>query len=243
MELRKLISIFAVSLAISACGGGGSSDSGSSSVSASAADGIYFGSGNEDGFGGFEILGFVDRGQLYAISDTGVGYTGTLNLQNENDYSTSLTLYDVDYARFDSASMSGNYTPDDSISGTYTRASGPKGSFSIDYLPEVYGRPVSTDLISGTWDVTNATTTTTITFDTNGNITGQNTDGCVYSGSISVPDESVNMFRVSLLIESCGQSNGSYQGLAAIMSSNSNSNIIAFMSNSSTGFALDLSKQ
>lgn len=236
--------LVAASLFIAACGGGGSSDSDSSSttVSASATNGIYFGQGYEQGWGSFRIFALVDGGDLYAISETGVGYSGQLSLKDDSRFTTALNLYGNDNLKFDSASVTGRYTANTSISGDFSRSSGSSGDFTLEYSPESYETPVSLDLISGTWQVFNTTAETSVTFDENGTIFGTDSDGCVFSGTISVPHGNVNMFRVLLRIENCAEVNGRYDGLAMITPETSNTSMLVFVSNPSIGFVFDLER-
>lgn len=247
MELRKITFAMAALFTLSACGGGGGGSSSSSEGSASQEssstkemNGIYFGSGYENGFGSFDVVALVDNGRMYAASTTDVGYMGSLTPEGDNKFTSSLTLYDYDNYSFDSASVSGSYANKTSISGGYSRKSGPTGDIELEYLEELYEYPSSLESISGIWTVTNVTNSTTVTFNAKGDITGQDSAGCVFSGSLSTPDTSVNMYRLTLKIESCGDGNGTYQGLAAVLPGETYPSMIAFAGNSKMGYAFEL---
>jgi hypothetical protein len=79
--IKNIIPICLFALGLTACGGGGSSDTsntGANVINASAMNGIYVGEGSESGFGTFELIAFIQGGQIRAVADTGVGYSGAL---------------------------------------------------------------------------------------------------------------------------------------------------------------------
>lgn len=249
MLVGRITLAFIVAFLLTACGGGGGGGGSSSSgdepdVSASQVDGLYLGQGNEAGFGTFTIVALVKDGLLQAISDTGVLYSGSLNLQESRKFSSSLVLYDeYDSMRYGTASMSGNYVGRDSISGDYSASTGATGSVSLSYVPEIYERPASLDLVSGSWRVNNLSTPTTVTFDQNGDIFGTDSNGCVFSGGVTIPDKSRNLYKVNLRIESCGEYNGAYSGLGSLVSESGSEDFIIIAANSNHGFGLDLIRQ
>lgn len=68
----------------------------------------------------------------------------------------------------------------------------------------VYDRPAAMALISGTWSETIATTyTRTLTIDGAGTISGSDSDGCVYSGTVQIPDPNHNMYILNIDVDSC----------------------------------------
>ena len=243
--IKNIIPICLFALGLTACGGGGSSDTsntGANVINASAMNGIYVGEGSESGFGTFELIAFIQGGQIRAVADTGVGYSGALTAKEDGTYQSSLTLYDFDAAAFDTAGVQGNFESASFFDGSYERSSGPSGSFSATYSAAAYEQPASLDMIDGTWAVTNATVSNSITINTNGDFFGTDADGCVYSGEISVPNPNRNLYQADLLIESCGSVNGSYTGLIGAGINSSGDTLLMLVSNSSFGFAFDLSK-
>lgn len=240
----KTMLVLAISFFISACGGDGSDSSSSNDspqIDTRQVNGIYLGQGEEVGFGSYTIVALVNNGQIQAVSDTGVIYGGPVRLQEGDRFSSSLTLYDeFDNRRFGTASLGGNYVSERLLYGDYNSSSGAKGSFDLTYIPEIYERSASLDMISGTWMVNNVSASSSVTFDSNGGIFGTDSDGCVFSGRLVVPDDKRNLYQVSLTIESCGQYNGSYSGLGAMYSVSENDEFVAIATNSNYGFALDL---
>lgn len=66
------------------------------------------------------------------------------------------------------------------------------------------------------WTLTAGGVTTTMSIDVTGAITGSDTDGCVYNGTISIIDASVNIYGLTMSASSCGVYNGAYGGYAVI---------------------------
>lgn len=64
-------------------------------------------------------------------------------------------------------------------------------------------RPSSLDLISGIWSYTNPYYTVTLTIDTQGHLFGSDTDGCTFSGSLSIPHVSINIYEVKFSKSGC----------------------------------------
>lgn len=247
MVVGRITLAFIVVSSLTACGGGGggsSSGGDDPEVSTSQVDGLYLGQGNEVGLGTFTVVAIVKDGRLQAVSDTGVLYSGSMNLQESSRFSSSLVLYDeYDSMRYGTASMSGSYVGLESISGDYNASTGAAGSVSLSYVPEIYERPASLNLISGSWSVYNLSTPTTVTFDQNGDIFGTDSNGCVFSGGATVPDGNRNLYKVNLRIESCGEYNGSYSGLGSLVSESGSEDFIIIATNSNHGFGLDLIRQ
>lgn len=91
--------------------------------------------------------------------------------------------------------------------------------------------------------MTTTSVSNSVTINTNGDIYGTDADGCVYSGSLSLPDSTKNLYRVNLLIESCGNSNGNYTGLMTGFGSVQPSLLLMLVSNDSYGFSFQLERQ
>lgn len=240
-----LISV--VSLTLSGCGGGG----GDGRVAAadpetsnpSVMNGIYWGTGNESNFGAFELIAFVQDGELYAISDTGVGYRGSLSVDNDQkSYQSKLDLYDLDNSKFDAASAEGSFEPKAKFTGRYDRSSGVTGNFEATYSADAYEQSSSLEKVSGVWTEITTSASNSVTINSNGEIYGTDSDGCVYSGNIATPDTSRNLYNVDFQIENCGNVNGGYSGLAATGSDSSGDWLTLLAGNANYGFAFEFIK-
>ena len=66
--------------------------------------------------------------------------------------------------------------------------------------------------------------TLTMTIESNGQLTGSYSNGCVFNGSAAIPDASHNMVRLQIDLANCGSRgsqkawNGSYAGLGVLLS-------------------------
>jgi len=58
--------------------------------------------------------------------------------------------------------------------------------------------------------------TTTLSIDANGVINGSDTNGCVYNGTIQIPDERMNIYKIEINMSLCGDLDGNYSGLGFI---------------------------
>ena len=110
-----------------------------------------------------------------------------------------------------------------SLSGTWTASTGETGEFTLTYLP-LYERGSSLSMVEGTWTSfdENDNPFGTYTIDANGDITGSDVLGCVYTGTITIIDADVNVYEVMLTVSNCGPLDGQYSGLGALDTSNVN---------------------
>lgn len=251
MELKQVCLAMITTLALSACGGGGSSDSGNSAapkVSASAANGIYVGnvrdvySQHGDSIV-FPLVAVVYEGEVYSLADHGYTYTSSIDVQSNSDYEGTFRVYD-DFGDFlQTIEVDGSYQEKTSLSGQYQSERGFDSSFSLDYVPEAYEVPAGLDMIDGVWSVTNSTSNASITINSNGEFFGSDDAGCVFSGDITVPNASVNVYRVNLTQENCGEINGSYSGLASLDTFGPSPELVTIVSNNDFSFPYLLREQ
>ena len=47
-------------------------------------------------------------------------------------------------------------------------------------------------------------------FDVDGRITGSDDNGCVYSGSVAIGSAAINIYQISLIVESCSIVDATY---------------------------------
>jgi hypothetical protein len=68
--------------------------------------------------------------------------------------------------------------------------------------------------------------TLTVTIESNGQLTGSYSNGCVFNGTAAIPDTSHNMVRLQIDLANCGSQgsskawNGTYLGLGVLLSGN-----------------------
>jgi ABC-type cobalt transport system substrate-binding protein len=161
------------------------------------------------------------NGRIIAISESAETiYDGSYTV-SDNNISGSLRIYESNGngEPFATAIFSGTVTEQESMSlsfdtsyinGTiyYTR-----GTVSLSFN-DIYNRKSSLELVEGTWNYTSDDYSITITVQSDGTYWGQDSDGCVISGSIGLLNTSHNLYDMNTSIESCGETNGSYTGFS-----------------------------
>lgn len=206
-----------VIVGLTSCGGGGDGGGDESSASVSA-NGFWEGSFTEDGEGTFHVEGLLYNGRIIAVSESaGVVYDGSYTLSG-NNLSGNLTVYRISGSVIGTATISGTVTEKSSISASFSTSVGSKGTISLSFN-SLYNRDSSLSLIAGFWDSTIGAALT-IVIENDGTFFGQDSDGCVLSGEISILDAEYNLYDVNLSVASCGVSNGSYDGFATLLTDN-----------------------
>lgn len=182
---------------------------------------------------GLEIIGLVVGAEMRFVSlDANAAYAG-LGSINGNDFTAETTGYDLDSGVNWTSEITGTIRTGESISATYS-GNGQTGTVELEYDP-LSDRGSSFDRIADIWSVTDGLNTLTLTVDVDGRIDGSDTDGCVYSGSISIPDADVNIYSMELEVSSCGEDDGAYGGFAVlgdqVADSDANDLMLFFISN------------
>lgn len=91
--------------------------------------------------------------------------------------------------------------------------SGDEGEISFVYDAS-HDVSSSIEALEGTWTVFDELA---ITIDRDGLIDGQDSDGCIYSGMVTIIAQELNVYDLLITIASCDNLNGSYQGLGTII--------------------------
>jgi hypothetical protein len=101
-----------------------------------------------------------------------------------------------------------------------------RGRHRFDLAPSpTYAQPLTLQSLAGVYTHTDSffgiSSTLTLSINSNGEITGAHSNGCIYGGTVSIPDTSRNMARLNVQLSGCGNRltsstrwNGHYQGLA-----------------------------
>ena len=98
-------------------------------------------------------------------------------------------------------------------SGTFDGV-GDFGSYEITY-DSIYARPSSLSLLEGQWSTPSpvgGVVPLVLSVGATGDFSGSS-DGCNYSGNISLIDTSFNAYRMAIQVSTCGLLNGEYSGL------------------------------
>jgi hypothetical protein len=148
-------------------------------------------------------------------------YAGTVATDGDV-LSGTLTQFLGRQAGFFGVDGTRNITLDGSIDttglfGDYSGADD-EGRFNLNYL-SLYEQSSSLDLASGVWTFSEAPSggfvyTVTLTIDSDGDLFGSDTAGCIFSGQLNIIDETRNAYGVTASVTACGEFDGDYTGLA-----------------------------
>ena len=231
--VKKYFILFALIL-IQGCSSGGGDSTPATTLPTTNADptGVWEGTVTENGVGTFDLTGIVVGNQLRFISDTaGVIYVGTISVSGTS-FTATTTSYAIGGTVFATSNLTGTVGTKSTISGTFSSSTGSTGSFSLTY-DTVTDKGSSLAITDGNWTETSGGSTTTVSIDSTGLLTGSDTDGCVYLGSVSIIDSSSNIYNLSFSASSCGLFNGTYAGYAVISDTVTTNDTFNFVVNNS----------
>lgn len=206
------------------CGGGSSSsgDGTGSPVTHASPGGFYTGTVTSNVTGQtMNVAGLVSEdGEARFVSDEGYQYVISLSVHG-NELSGSLRGYApqgmvfVNGQSLTTGTITGSVSERSSLTGGFSAAGGDTGSFSLSYDGTAYERASSIGLLEGLWgyQLSNGYSLS-VSIGSNGEVFGQDSDGCVYSGEVRTIDTQFNLYRLNLGVTLCGGFNGSYEGLA-----------------------------
>lgn len=199
-------------MSLTSCSDNGSDGSGPSDP----ANGIWSGTFAETDGGTYEITAYLYDGRIIIFGRGFDGFDGNY-LINGEDISADGNLYTYvhDIPPRYPATLSGTILARDSISATLSDSEGKTGSVSLNYDAILYNRSSSLSLLVGSWKISGIT----VTIDENGEISGQESPGCIVKGSINILNSSHNLYGVDFIID-CGHSQpGRVTGLSALLDS------------------------
>lgn len=216
--MNKIV-IAMIASTLTACGGGGGDSSGSTNSPVIEETpspptevmpiGLWAGNVVSDGEI-FHTIGLVaPDGETRYISDDGEQDKALLTL-NGSDFTGDIVGYDYTGLFIASGTISGSYSSN-LISGSTTADGIEISTFSLELL-EQSNDGASFDIIKGNYSSIDAETS--IAIDIDGLLSGSDTYGCQYNGNITIPDSSVNVYKLVLSVSSCGDFNSTYSGLA-----------------------------
>jgi hypothetical protein len=111
--------------------------------------------------------------------------------------------------------MTGNYA-----NGTWSgqlHGAGDVVRFGLAMHP-AHDRPASLDLLAGTYTrTTSIGYTMTMSFTQDGQLSGSDSRGCVFNGTVVVADPAHNMYRIDADVTSCGILDGAYRGHGTLL--------------------------
>jgi len=247
MKTRTLLysgcAVLATSLALSGCGSGGSGGSGNSSTTpttgtppptttspaspstptAATTPGFWKGSITSTTTGqtsSVVALTGHDGHSVWMTTDGRV-WDGQVPMSGDHFNATfSGHMYDgahfPDGTNHGSTSMMVDHHSSSTTSGRYT-GSGDGGTFNMSLSP-MWNRPASLGTVAGVY--TRSTSngyTMTMSISANGQLTGSDSRGCVFNGTVAVPNLNQNMYGIDAHVTSCGSLDGHYQGSGTLL--------------------------
>jgi hypothetical protein len=94
---------------------------------------------------------------------------------------------------------------------------GDTGTFRMTLSP-MWDRPASLGAIAGVYTrSTSSGYTITMTVAAGGQWTGSDSKGCLFNGTVSVPDPLHNLYHLDAQVSSCGSLDGHYQGTGTLL--------------------------
>jgi len=119
---------------------------------------------------------------------------------------------DVDFSS--NVSFTAKVGPEYRLVGSYNITGGDHADFDLYSVPAVYRRMLSLEDLAGDYDFGNHVSGAdgSASLSDEGELTATDSDGCKYSGDISLPDAQFNLVKVTLTITKCGSVNGQYVG-------------------------------
>lgn len=214
---------------LAACGGGGDAPGGPDADPS----GIWSGTFTEAG-ATYSMVALVDDHHLMAVStDAGILYEGRISPAG-SDVSGSFKVYEDGGGFVGNTAYAGTVKEGESIEGR----TGDGVSFSLGYEP-LYDRRVSLATAAGIWSQTDGAYTITLTLQESGSLSGGDTEGCQYSGTVAQPDRAHNLFKVLLTVANCSTAeNGTYTGYGVLNDGSETNDLLDFALSSANYIAV-----
>jgi hypothetical protein len=233
------LSAVAAGLALTACGGGGSGSSaptagpitmpaptgGTPPVTSTKATtpGVWKGTISSTTTGqGASIVALTGHdGHSMWMTTDGCVFHGQVPLGGDHfDASFTGHMYEGDHfpdgTNRGTASMRIDHHSTAVTSGRYS-GSGDAGTFNMALNP-MWDRSASLTTVAGVYTRSTASGyTMTMTLGANGQLTGSDSKGCVFSGTVSVPDPQHNLYHLDAQVSACGTLDGHYQGTGTLL--------------------------
>jgi hypothetical protein len=229
MTISKTVLISCAALALAACSGGGGSSSSSSPATGDTGGngggttgatkttpGVWQGTVTSTTTGQSSMVGLTNgSGQSVWMTTDGRVWSGQMPMTG-TQFNTTMAGYMYPGRRFPDgtnygmSSMVFNYG-NGAWSGQYS-GGGDTGTFNVS-MSSMWNRPASLDTLAGTYTrTTSIGYTMTMSLTQAGELTANDTRGCVINGTVTVPDPTQNLYQISATVTSCGVLNGTYQG-------------------------------
>jgi hypothetical protein len=234
------LTLFAASLALTACGGGGGGDSSTGTgaspttpptgapvtpptTAAATTPGVWKGSILSTTTGQTSpivALTGLDGHSVWMTTDGRV-WGGQVPMSGDRfDTTFGGHMYDgvhfPDGTNHGTTSMMVDHHSATVTNGRYA-GNGDAGTFDMSLSP-MWDRPASIGTVAGVYTRTTSNGyTMTMTMSANGQLTASDSLGCLINGSVGVPDATHNMYSLNAAVTSCGSLDGTYSGMGALL--------------------------
>jgi hypothetical protein len=148
-------------------------------------------------------------------------YDGTMPMSGDHFQSQMHSYMDdsghfPDGTNFGVGSMMVDSHTSSMMAGRFS-GNGDAGTFNMTRSP-MWSRSASLGTVAGTYTRTTSTGyAMTMTISANGQLTGSDSAGCTWSGTVGVPDASHNLYRMDATVTSCGALAGTYHGMGSLL--------------------------
>jgi hypothetical protein len=223
----RVVTTIAAALGLAACGGGSGSSSapssGNTNPGTTSTAGLWKGGFTSTTTGQSSVLVVMTDGGGHSTWMTTDGriYDGTMPMDGSR-FESHLAGYMDPTGHFPDGTNMGPGTmtieshSTSMMDGHYT-GSGDHGTFDMR-LSSMWMRGAGLDTVAGTYMRTTSTGyAMTMTLGANGQVTGSDTAGCMFNGTVTAPDPSHNLYHMDVSVTSCGVFDGTYQGMGTLV--------------------------
>ncbi len=200
-------------------------------------DGIWVGSFDIRGRGPYDFYAIHVGERSTAVSHRAKAVCMGQVKQNEDYYYAKYNLYALDGPPFDYARLTGEIKEGQIHSHFTTLNGGDTGKMQLTYS-DLYDQPSSLGRLEGRWGYTDRDGLKFDLLIAGGIVSGNDSDGCHYTGNVSLINPQYNAYDVLLEVSNCDSVNGEYEGLGYI----DNKGLVYFrvdVGNKSYGFHYD----
>lgn len=223
------ISVAATGLALSACGGGGSNADPTTAAPPPAASttsttpGLWKGTISSTTTGQTTAVVALTGhdGHTVWMTTDGRTWDGQLPLHGDH-FEATLDGHMHEGAQFPDGTNHGSATMSvDHHSAGVTRGhhsgNGDAGTFDLA-MNSMWNRPAALDTVAGVYTrTTSSGYAMTMTIDARGQMTGSDSRGCVFDGTVTIPDPAHNLYDIDAHVSSCGTLDGHYAGMGTLL--------------------------
>lgn len=229
----RLWFVGSIFLMLTACGGGSSGDGSGTTTPPSVANytkagGSWNGQTTTDGIAGFEFVRgvisergdgvFFSIGAIYVITSvSGVDGNATLTF---TAYALQGYVFS-DGSTVSAGTFEGVVVERDSITGSWSTASGDSGSLSVEYHAD-YDIDSSLAILAGIYSNDYEGT---VVIDPDGSFFMQDVNGCTLNGVAGEIDTNYNLYDMSFDITNCGDANSHVTGYVSHFANGNNERI------------------